>query len=285
MAKKALRRLVAAIAVACVVLAVNAVRAGTWFNDTVLTVWVFDVGQGDAVFIDAPRMQILVDGGPGSAVLEKLATVLPPWDRSIDMLVATHPHADHVEGLNAVLQQYDVDTVLTSGVSYGEAPAVALEQLAEGKIVHAGRGMSWDLGDGARLDAVWPAAPLAHIPLDNPHDANVVLLLTYGDTTMLLTGDAEQETETTWATTLPHVDVLKVGHHGSDTSTGIVLTNLTTPDVAIISVGADNTYGHPSALVVDRALRAGAHVFRTDRDHDIRVWSDGGEPVTTSVPL
>lgn len=246
--------------------------------------WVFDVGQGDAVFIDAPDKQILVDGGPGSAVLEKLSAVLPPWDRSIDLMIATHPHADHVEGLNAVLEYYDVDTVVDSGVSYGEAPALAFDAL-NGESVVAAQGMTFDLGNGARLDVVWPETFIDDVVLDNPHDRNVVLLLTYGDTTMLLTGDAEQEYEEQFAVTLPHVDVLKVGHHGSDTSTGLVLTNLTTPNVAIISVGEHNNYGHPSALVVDRLLRAGTRVFRTDHDGDVRVWTDGGEPVVEMMEL
>ena len=130
MAKKALRRLLGALArIAAALLALNAWRAGTWFNSTALTGGCFDVGQGDAVFIDAPNIQVLVDGGPGTAVLEKLSSVLPPWDRSIDLMIATHPHADHVEGRNAVLENYDVGTVVDSGVSYGEAPALAFDAL------------------------------------------------------------------------------------------------------------------------------------------------------------
>lgn len=250
-----------------------------------MTVWVFDVGQGDSVFIDAPEMQILVDGGRGDAVREKLSAVLPPWDRSIDMMFVTHPHADHVEGLNAVLEMYDVDTVVTSGVQYGEVPALAFDVLVGDDVVIASQGMSWDLGNGARLDVVWPAVPMNGAVVDNVHEGNVVTLLTYGNTTVLLTGDAEQEQEEGFVSALPHVDVLKVGHHGSDTSTSPALVNIVSPDYAVISVGAENSYGHPTRLVVDRLLRAGAAVLRTDQDGDIRIRSTGGEPEVARISL
>lgn len=284
MAKKAFRGLVAALVIAAVMLVFGAARAGTWFDDTALTVWVFDVGQGDAVFIDAPNAQVLVDGGRGDVVLEKLAAVMPPWDRSLDIIIATHPHADHIEGLNAIREMYDIGEVVASGVVYGESPAVAFETFGSEPIV-ATAGISWDLGGGARLDVVWPQTSMDGAIVDNVHDGNVVLLLTYGDTTVLLTGDAEQEQEELFAPSLPQIDVLKVGHHGSDTSTGAPLLNITRPAFALISLGAGNEYGHPSRLVVDRLLRAGATVLRTDQDGDIRVWSDGGEPHVARIAL
>ncbi len=277
-------RLAAAIIVALAVLSVAAWRAGTWFDDTALTVWVFDVGQGDAIFIDAPTKQILIDGGRDATVLEKLSAVLPPWDRSIDVMIATHPHADHVRGLNRVLEAYDVGEVVTSGVSYGEVPAIAFQKLV-GDATVATAGMTWDLGHGARLDVVWPATAMEGAVLDNVHEGNVVTLLTYGGTTVLLTGDVEQAEEDQFVRGLPHVDVLKVGHHGSDTSTGFSLLNITSPTYAVISVGKENDYGHPSNLVVDRLRRAGAVVLRTDLDGDIRIRSTGGEPDVARIGL
>ena len=114
-----------AVIIPSVLLGVRAYRAAAWFNDDALAVWVFDVGQGDAIFIDGPEMQALIDGGPDTRVLEKLGEVLPPWDRTLDVVIATHPHADHVFGLNAVLDRYDVKEVLSNGEVYGEAPAEA----------------------------------------------------------------------------------------------------------------------------------------------------------------
>lgn len=250
-----------------------------------MTVWVFDVGQGDSIFIDAPDMQILVDGGRGDAVLEKLSAVLPPWDRSIDMIIASHPHADHIEGLNAVFESYLVGEVIASGVVYDQVPALAFESLSGDQVTAAVRGMSWDLGNGARLDLLWPSDVMNGEVVTNVHEGNVTVLLTYGETTMLLTGDAEREQEEGFVSALPHVDVLKVGHHGSDTSTSPALVNITSPDYAVISVGAQNTYGHPSSLVVDRLLRAGAVVLRTDQDGDIRIRSTGGEPEVARISL
>lgn len=256
----------------------QALYAGTWLKSDRLAVWVFDVGQGQAIFIDAPKMQILIDGGPSDVVLEKLAGVLPPWDKSIDLMIATHPHADHVIGLSAVLERYEVGQVVDSGLNYPEAAAVGFEHLGGDMATPAESGLGWDLGNGARLEVVWPADSMAGKSVDNVHDGNVVTLLTYGDTTMLLTGDAENEHEEQFAPNLPHIDVLNVGHHGSDTSTSPMLVNLTTPSYAVISVGANNDYGHPSALVVDRLLQSGAQVFRTDIVGDVRILTDGGEP-------
>ncbi|MBI1907919.1 MBL fold metallo-hydrolase [Candidatus Uhrbacteria bacterium] len=243
----------------------------------------FDVGQGDAIFIDAPDMQVLIDGGPSDAVLEKLSSVLPPWDRSIDLVVATHPHADHILGLDAVLGRYAVGALVDTGTPYDTAAAEGFERLGGAAATVAQAGMSWELGNGATLEVVWPEVPVTDA-VDNVHDGNVVLLLTYGETTMLLTGDAETEHEEAFALDLPHIDVLKVGHHGSDTSTGMTLVNLTSPDYAIISVGAENDYGHPSPLVVDRLARSGAAVLRTDLDGDIRVLTEGDEPHVTTFP-
>lgn len=250
-----------------------------------MTVWVFDVGQGDSIFIDAPDMQVLVDGGPGDVVLEKLSSVLPPWDRSIDVMIATHPHADHVEGLNAVREAYDVGTVYANGEVYDEPPAVAYALHDDVQALSAGQ--SIDLGNGARLDVVWPVALLEGTASSDPNDGSVVMMLTYGDTTMLLTGDVGIEEEGRLAASglLHAVDVLKVGHHGSDTSTSVPFVNMLHPTYAVISVGESNDYGHPSSLVIDRLVRAGTAVLRTDVDGDVRITSTGADPEVARISL
>lgn len=278
------KKAIATILIALMFLGAQSVYAGTWFHSDRLAVWIFDVGQGDAIFIDAPDMQILVDGGPSDAILEKLSDVMAPWDRTIDTVIATHPHADHVLGLNAVLERYDIEEIVDSGAVYGAAAAEGFERLGGDSAIAASKGLSWDLGNGARLDVVWPAVSMAGEAPRNVHDANVVLLLTYGDTTMLFTGDAETEHEEKFVLDLPHVDVLKVGHHGSDTSTGPTLLNLTTPGYAVVSAGEENDYGHPSPLVVDRLRQSGAEVLRTDFHGDIRIMTQGGEPSFQAFP-
>ncbi|HCC83918.1 TPA: hypothetical protein DEP96_03650 [Candidatus Uhrbacteria bacterium] len=258
--------------------------SGTWFHPHRLAVWVFDVGQGDAIFIDSPNKQILIDGGPNDAILEKLASVLPPWDRTLDVVLATHPHADHVLGLDAVLENYRVGEVVDDGLIYNSSASIGFENLGGNTATVASRNLTWDLGDGGVLKVIWPASPLAGAFTDDANDGSIVALLTYGQTTMLLTGDAGIAQEELYASGLPHIDVLKVGHHGSDTSSGPNLLTTITPNFALISVGVDNSYGHPSRIVLDRLAQAGAQVFRTDTDGDIRVLSDGGEPTVTNFP-
>lgn len=282
------RRMISTLSLLCVgalLLAVQALRAGTWFSSDRVAVWVFDVGQGDAIFIDGPERDILIDGGPSDAVLEKLGRVLPPWDRTIDVVIATHPHADHINGLLAVLEEYEVGEVVDSGLVYDEAPAVAFDETVGAHAVAATQGMAWDVGNGATLSVVWPPTSMDDMTRRNVHDANVVTLLTYGDTTMLFTGDAETEIEEQFAPQLSQIDVLKVGHHGSDTSTGSFLLNLIRPAWAVISVGDGNAYGHPSAIVADRLRGAGVRILRTDVDGDIRFLTNGHEPVMAKISL
>lgn len=263
-------------------LVAEAFFSGTWFHPHRLAVWIFDVGQGDAIFIDSPTKQILIDGGPNDAILEKLASVLPPWDRRLDVVLATHPHADHVLGLDAVLENYQVDEVVDDGLIYNSAASIGFENLGGDAATVASRGMSWDLGDGGVLQVIWPASPLAGAFTDDANDGSIVVLLTYGATTILLTGDAGLAQEELFSAGLPHIDVLKVGHHGSDTSSSPNLLQTITPDYALISVGVNNNYGHPSKIVLDRLQQSGAQVYRTDMDGDLRVLTDGGEPTVTN---
>lgn len=260
-------------------LGVRAQRAATWFDDSAMAVWVFDVGQGDAIFIDAPEAQVLIDGGPDARVLEKLGEVLPPWDRTLDVVIASHPHADHVFGLSAVLERFDVAQIVASGAFYDEAAQIGFAAMGGSSAIAAEKGMTWDLGNGARLDIIWPEVSAEGAVLENVHEANVVALLSYGETSMLLTGDAEAEEERQFLLDLPvGIDILKVGHHGSDTSTSHELVNVVDPSVAIVSVGSGNDYGHPSPIVLNRLLQAGATLLRTDIDGDIRIWSNGSDP-------
>jgi competence protein ComEC len=255
---------------------------GKLFEPKTLSVFVFDVGQGDAIFIDGPDKQVLIDGGPSAAVLEKLQSVMVPWDRSIDLVINTHPHADHLMGLIPVLEGYGVQQDGDSGQGYSTPEFHEYEELAP-YALHLKAGDVYDLGGGARLDILWPKAPYDHAQLADPNDGSVVALLTYGNTTMLLTGDAGVAEEAEWP--LTHVDVLKVGHHGSRTSTSEHLLEMTTPDIALVSVGADNSYDLPDEDVFARLIKFGATIFRTDVDGDIRVTSTGGEPVITTFHL
>lgn len=249
-----------------------------WESDQ-LTVWVFDVGQGDAIFIDGPEKQVLIDGGRGSSVLNRLSTVMPFYDPSIDLVIATHPHADHVGGLDDVLGHYDVADVWWNGEGYKSEDQAAFEdRFSQTHASIPQIGDIYDLGNGAVLSVVYVPSLSFHETLEDPNDASIVCLLTYGETTILLTGDSGIEQEQLFVAALPHVDVLKVGHHGSDTSTSATMLNRIMSDAAIISVGVNNDYGHPDPVILDRLMRFEIPVWRTDQDGNIRVTTNGGEP-------
>lgn len=278
-------RIAAVVVLLLASLAVQLMLSGRLFHPDRITVWVFDIGQGDAIFIDAPDAQVLIDGGPDDEILEKLSTVMPFWDRSIDVVINTHPHADHVMGLDYVLERYAVGEVWVSGQEYDSDAFAYFKELEKNEwtLVHAGDDM--DLGDGARLDVLWPDIDVEGKILESTHDGNVVTEVTYGNTTILLTGDFEADRERQILDELDHVDVLKVGHHGSETSTSWELLQDITPDYAVISVGEGNDYGHPKPGVLDRLHAIGATILRTDLDGDVRITSDGDEPEVRTFSL
>ena len=246
-----------------------------------LRVTFFDAGQGDAIFMEIPGGgQILVDGGPDDGILAKLGSVLAFWDRSLDLLVLTHPHADHLAGLLAVLKRYDVAMVMASGVGHSTPEYAEWEKLLERYRIPravARKGMRIDAGNGVALDILSPAEDAA-ARAAHPHHANIVSRLTHGETTVLFTGDAERSLEYRLLFESPALldaDILKVGHHGSKTSSTEDFLKAVSPDVAVVSAGRKNRYGHPHPEVVERLKRFGIRVRRTDQEGDIRMESDG----------
>lgn len=246
----------------------------------------FDIGQGDAIFIEAPNgNQILVDGGPSDKILAKLGQALPFWDRSIDLLLLTHTHADHLDGLFEVLKRYQIGMVLESGASYSLPEYEEWHRLLEKKnvpIVIAQRGQKIIFAKAGKLEIFSPFENFAGVSLKNPHDANVVSKLIYGDSSFLLTGDAERYLE--YRLFLEsggsgfyglRSEVLKVGHHGSKTSSSEEFLQAVSPKIAVIQVGRKNRYGHPTQEVLDRLASAGARILRNDLAGDIILESDG----------
>ncbi|MFH1632274.1 MAG: MBL fold metallo-hydrolase [bacterium] len=275
--KKHRKELAALLVVFAITIIAQAIAAGTWFEDDIVAVWVFDVGQGDSIFIDAPEAQILIDGGPDGNVIEKLSAVMPFWDRSIDVVINSHPHADHVTGLVHVLERYFVSEVWWTGQDYGSEVYVYFEDLAQGSFTLVGAGEGIDLGAGATLTVLWPESNIDNELLDDPNAGSIVALLEYGDSTILLTGDVGTDEELAIVEQLGEVDVLKVGHQGSMTSSHIYFLEAISPEYSVISVG-ENDYGHPSPIVIDRLESVGSTVLRTDLDGDVRILTDGGEP-------
>jgi competence protein ComEC len=218
---------------------------------------------------------MLIDGGPDEKVLEQLSAVMPWWDRSIDMVFTTHPHADHYFGIIPVLERYKVSQVFDANQGSAAPEFAEYLKLAGVHRDLLGGDVAINLGDGVRLKTLWPENLYNDAILDDPNDGSIVLLLEYGETSMLLTGDAGIDEEAEWE--VGDVDILKVGHHGSDTSTSQALLDRIAPETAIISVGENNSYGHPSSFVIDRLLQRGATIYRTDQDGTVRIKLDGAE--------
>ncbi len=244
-----------------------------------LRVSFLDVGQGDAILIQKGSQQVLVDGGPSPrAITLGLGSRMPFWDRSIDLLVLTHPHQDHLAGLVEVLRRYDVEQVLYPALDYSsplydEWLRTIEEKEVKGIIGRAGQRIA--LGGGLFME-VLSSRPAVGEDIDN---ASLVLRLDYGDVSFLFTGDIKKETE--WELVRERaglsVTVLKVAHHGSDTSTTPEFLSVVGPLVAVISVGADNDFGLPDEEVLERLTeKLGVeNVYRTDERGTIDLTTDG----------
>ena len=242
---------------------------------------IFDVGQGDGIFIEAPDgNQILIDGGPDQKILSKLGETMLPWDRNIDLVILTHPHADHIDGLLGVIKRFDVGMIVESEVlhsipEYAEWHTIIKERGIP--LVRAERGQEIHIGGGFQFNVLAPFENFSNKSASNIHDSMVVVKMVYGDISVLFTGDAEKKIEYKILTAGDdiHSDILKIGHHGSKTSTSEDFLQKVSPSFAVISAGVKNRYGHPTQEVIDRLIKFGVRIFRTDQHGDITFVSDG----------
>ncbi len=249
-------------------------------GDGLLHVWFLDVGQGDAIFIQAPNgNQVLIDGGPSNKVLQELGRIMPFNDYSIDMMILTHPHDDHVSGLVDVLNRYDVGQIVENEIPYDGAAYKEWSKLkTEASVIQAQSGQVINLGGGATISVLYPDRPGADKPkITAPHDYMVVTRLDYGSESLLLTGDLEEKIERRLVYQKADLDsdFLKVGHHGSKTSTSDRFLDAVSPEAAFIEVGADNRFGHPGQIVLDRLESRGIKYYRTDIDGTVELTLDG----------
>ena len=253
-------------------------------NSGRLEVHFLDVGQGDAIFIEMPDgRQILIDGGPNDKVVEKLNKYMPFWDRSIDIMIATHADADHLTGLVSVLEHYDVDTILWNGVFantkiFKEWSDAALKEGAE--ILVAEYGMRFNLSDYAFFEILHPYIISEAGPgpaSGGQNDYSLVVRFVYGDDSFLFTGDIERQSEYKIISSGVALksDVLKVPHHGSKTSSSELFLENVEPKVAVIQVGRNNFYGHPYVAVLQRLKKYGIDTRRVDLEGDVTLTSNG----------
>lgn len=256
-----------------------------------LTVDFLDVGQGDAVLVRGPDgTTVLFDGGPDRVLLTRLGEVLPFWQRTIDMIVITNPDKDHIGGFIPLLQSMKVGAVLEPGTSSVSATyrtlkeEIARVQKENGtRTLIARQVMRFPIGSGAEIQILFPDRDVSDW---KTNDGSIVARVTYASTSVLLTGDATKKTEALLGHLKP-ADILKVGHHGSRTSTSRSLVSMLQPKWAVISAGLKNTYGHPHQETLDTLKAFEVTPLITYEKGTITFVSDGrafSEPTVTLPP-
>lgn len=254
------------------VAAVALICTACWFywqpRDGQLTIVILNIGQGDAIYIRTPHgNDILVDGGPDRTVLNELGMVMPPFDHTIEYVIASHPDADHIAGLMEVTDNYDIAHLITNG--HGKETGVAREfanwmQIQGMQSTVVQRGARIDIEQDVWIDILAPTEQ-EH---ENTNDDSIVMILHVQDRTAMFTGDAPNEEEDSILAAYPpeslRVDLLKIGHHGSRFSTSDAWLEALQPTVAVVSAGIQNRYHHPHPTVMHRLQKAGIPTFRTD---------------------
>jgi competence protein ComEC len=253
------------------------ISESTRLKDKLLHVVFCDVGQGDGIYIRTPEgSDIVIDGGPDNSILLCLRENMPFWDRTIELVILTHPDADHYTGLVSVEEHYRIKSFATS-FTPKETPGyqvLADELLAQGAVQRfICQGDKFSFEDGLHLSIVWPRS--CTIGSTDKNDNSVVTLLEYKDLQILMTGDAEEHIGDFYQSIVGDIDILKVPHHGSKDGVDGEYLEAIKPEVAILSVGAKNRYKHPSTDILNILEAHNIRILRTDKSGDIKVKSDG----------
>ena len=244
-----------------------------------LKVKFLDVGQGDAEFIETPdKKQVLIDGGPDLSVLEKLGRAMPFYDRYIDLIILTHPEADHLNGLIEIVKRYDIGAIIMTGVFRNTDQYKEFLNIIKNKKISvylAKSGGEIDFGNNIKMDILYPFDNLKGKVISDSNNTSIVAKLIYGNFETLFTGDIEKGVENKLIKSGLNLksDILKIAHHGSKTSSGEEFLKAVNALMAVIEVGKDNRYGHPHQEVLERLKNL--QIFQTGRDGDIKIISDG----------
>ena len=250
-----------------------------------------DVGQGDAILVSQGEVEMLIDAGPGEAVMDCLDEQIPFWDKKIEVVVISHEDRDHIGGLDKVMAEYEVEKLVINGVRSGNSDSEEVRELVrelEVEIKVAEKGDKIVMGE-VKMEFWWPEEEQAEVLAwrdgeetevegeEGGNERSLVGLLSYGDFEVLLTGDIGEAEELAMERTgvLRKVEVLKVAHHGSKFSSSESFLKEVRPDEAVIMVGEKNNFGHPAEEVLMRLESVGSRVWRTDLEGEIEIVSDG----------
>ncbi len=247
--------------------------------DFLLHVDFLNVGQGDSIFIQTYLgSQIIIDGGPSDKVISELGNNMPFFDRTIDMIILTHPDADHISGFVDVLKRYKVKKIFWTGVEadtgvYKKFTETMGKENAQISLIETGQRI-W-LDNATVFDVYYPPRGIYSDKSLATNDTSVIGKLTFGRTEILFTGDTTSKIEDSLLPLFDlDADILKVAHHGSKSSTSPKFLEEVTPQYAVIEVGK-NGYGHPTEEVLSNLRQANTQILRTDLDQTIRFVSDG----------
>ncbi len=245
-------------------------------DEDLLAVSFLDVGQGDAILVSRKGAHILIDTGPQDAWDALQNALAARGVETLEYLILTHPHSDHIGCAPQILQTYPVKRVLMP-----DAPTNTriFEKTLDAILEYSVPAQKARAGDSFELEEAKFSilSPLPGASFESLNNYSVVLRMTFGDTSFLFTGDAEREIEASLIRQGLYLksDVLKVGHHGSSTSSTQAFLNEVRPQIAVICVGEGNSYGHPKAQILQRLEKLGASVYRTDQNGAVTVYSDG----------
>lgn len=246
-----------------------------------LTVSFLDVGQGDSVFIEAPNgNQLLIDGGRNDFVVSELSGGLDFGDKIIDVVLSTHPDGDHIGGLPEIFDRFDILNYVDNGAKGDTGTYLSLSDRVSSessRYIKAERGLVIVL-DKEKNIYFQVLAPDKNFTFGDTNDMSVVGRLVYGESSFMLTGDASKAVENILVYSDPDLldsDILKAGHHGSKTSSGLLFLEKVSPEISIISAGQDNTYGHPHVSVIENIKKVDSEILETSKEGTITFQSDG----------
>jgi len=246
-----------------------------------LEIHYLNVGQGDSIMIKTPQNQkILIDGGPDMIILDQIGKNMPFFDRTINVMILTHPHSDHINGLIEVLRRYKVEQIYYTGAlhtspAYLEWLEVVKQSNVPLEIIKAQKTL--ELGPELGIEFIYPVEDISNQKVEELNNTSIINKLIYKDKKFLFMGDAEKEVEEELMELDLDLsaDVIKIGHHGSSSSSTEEFLKAVDPQYAIIQVGKDNSFGHPHLSVIRRLERLGINIFRNDLNGQVSIFSDG----------